>query len=375
MKVALLHDYLVQYGGAERVLEKLLDIYPDAPVYTLLYRPFSLAPRLRKKLEKRKVITSSLQHFPLAKSHHRLYPLLMPYMVEKFDFSDFDIVLSDTSGFSKGIILRPQTLHICYCHTPLRYAWDNSQKYIKEYRHFFLARPFVKWGIHYLRIWDRQAAERVDYFLTNSRFVQQRIDKYYHRSATVIYPPVETKEFKIAKKHKDYYLIVSRLLPYKKTDIVIDAFNKLRLPLVIIGRGPEEKRLKLKANDNIIFLGSVYGKDLNKFYEQAKAFIFPQEEDFGIAPVEALASGRPVIAYKGGGALETIKEGINGIFFNHQTSESLIEAIEKFEKNKFSCQKIKNSSKYFDESVFREKVKKFVNDKWVKHQKIWNLEN
>lgn len=294
----------------------------------------------------------------------------MPYMIERFDFSDYDVVLSDSTGYAKGIILKPKTLHICYCHTPLRYAWDNSQRYIREYPSSFFLQPLIRWGVHYLRIWDRQAAERVDYFITNSKFVKGRIKKYYHRDAEVIYPPIETKKLKIAHLPKNYYLLVNRLLPYKKTDIAIGVFNELGLPLIIVGRGPEEKRLKRMAENNIKFLGNLYGDDLRKLYRYAKACIFPQEEDFGIAPVEIMASGRPVIAYKGGGALETVKEGINGIFFEKQTSYSLKEALRKFQEMKFSCQKIRKSVLKFDESVFKKKIEKFVNRRWQKHQKL-----
>jgi glycosyltransferase involved in cell wall biosynthesis len=369
MKVALFHDYLVQYGGAERVLEKLLEIYPDAPIYTLLYNPNALAPSFRRTLEKRKIITSSLQKFPFAKKHHRLYPLFMPYMVEQFDFADFDVVISDTTGFGKGLILKPQTIHISYCHTPLRYAWDNSQKYIKEYKHPYFFRPFIRWGVHYLRIWDRQASERVVYFLANSDFIKERIKKYYHREAVVIYPPIETKKMKTARRPKEYYLIVNRLLAYKKTNIAIQAFNKLGLPLIIVGRGPEEKRLKKIAKNNIKFFGNIYNRDLRKLYRYCKAYVFPQEEDFGIAAVEVMASGRPVIAYRGGGAEETVKENIGGLFFQKQTTEELTKAIKKFEEMQFSCQKIRKSVLKFDESIFKKEFKKFVNKKWLAHQK------
>jgi glycosyltransferase involved in cell wall biosynthesis len=367
MKIALFHDYLVQYGGAERVLEKLLEIYPDAPIYTLLYNPKKMAPRFRKILEKRVVIVSRLQKFIFAKNHHRLYPLLMPYMVEQFDFSDFDVVISDTTGFGKGLILKPQTLHICYCHTPLRYAWDDSQRYIKEYKHFWPLKPFVRWGVHYLRIWDRQAAQRVDLFLTNSKFVKKRIKKYYSRDAKVIYPPVKIQGRKIAKKVKDYYLIVNRLLPYKKTALAIEAFNQIGLPLVIVGRGPEERRLKRLAEKNIVFLGDVYGSDLKKLYSNCKALIYPQEEDFGITPVEVIASGRPVIAYSGGGALETVKSGLSGIFFEEQSPEILMEAIEKFEKIKnWPTKKMITSTKKFDERQFKKELKNFVTSEYRK---------
>jgi len=370
MKVALFHDYLVQYGGAERVLEKFLEIYPDAPVYTLLYNPKSLAPNFRKVLEKRTVIVSRLQKFPFARRHHRLYPLFMPYMVEQFDFSEFDVILSDTTGFGKGLILKPQTLHVCYCHTPLRYAWDDSQRYIKEYKHFWPLKPFVRWGVHYLRIWDRQAAQRVDLFLTNSKFVKKRIKKYYSRDSKVIYPPVETTGMKVVAKTKSFYLIVNRLLPYKKTALAIEAFNELGLPLVIVGRGPEEKRLKRLTKRNIVFLGDIYGGNLKKLYSNCRALIYPQEEDFGITPVEVIASGRPVIAYKGGGALETVRNSLSGIFFSPQTPEALIKAIKKFEKIKsWQTKKMVSSVKKFDQKEFKKEIKKFVSKEYKKFAK------
>ena len=370
MKVALFHDYLVQYGGAERVLEKLLEIYPEAPIYTLLYNPKKMAPNFRKVLEKRIVVVSRLQKFLFAKNHHRLYPLFMPYMVEQFDFSEFDVVISDTTGFGKGLILKPQTLHVCYCHTPLRYAWDDSQRYIKEYKHFWPLKPFVRWGVHYLRIWDRQAAQRVDLFLTNSNFVKKRIKKYYSRDSKVIYPPVETASMRVAKKTRNYYLVVNRLLPYKKTALAIETFNELKLPLVIVGRGPEEKRLKRLAKKNIVFLGDVYGKDLKKLYSNCKALIYPQEEDFGITPVEVVASGRPVIAYGGGGALETVKHNLNGIFFKEQTKESLMKAVKKFEKRKtWQTKKMTASVRKFDEKNFKKEIKKFISREYKKFSK------
>lgn len=369
MKIALFHDYLVQYGGAERVLEKLMEIYPDAPIYTLLYHPKNLAPSFRLRLSKRKIFTSALQRFPFAKSHHRLYPLLMPYMVEQFDLSRFDLVLSDTTGFGKGLILKPETIHLCYCHTPLRYAWDDSQRYIKEYRHCFLVKPLVRWGVHYLRLWDRQAAQRVDYYLTNSNFVKKRIQKYYQRHAQVVYPPIETKKLKPSRQIKNYYLLVNRLVPYKKTQIVVEAFNQLKKPLIIVGKGPQERALRAIAQNNIKFVGNVYGASLKKLYANCKALIFPQEEDFGIAPVEVMASGRPVIAYRGGGALETVKEGINGIFFDEQTAKDLIKAVKKFEKQSFSLQKIKKSVEKFNDSNFKTQIKKIVNEKYRAFQK------
>ncbi len=369
MKVAIVHDYLVQYGGAERVFEKILTLYPKAPIYTLLYNPESLAPRLTELLQGRQIITSALQRFPGTTKHHRLFPLLMPYFIEQFDLSEYDVVISDTSSFAKGIITKPQTIHISYCHTPTRYAWDNSHQYIREYRNLLPFKPLANWGVHYLRIWDQQAAQRVDHYIANSFFVKKRIKKYYRRNAKVIYPPIETKKLKIASSPKRYYLLVNRLLPYKKTALAIEAFNRLGLPLIIVGRGPEEKYLKKIAHKNIKFLGNVYGKDLRSLYRHCQALIFPQEEDFGIAPVEVMASGRPVVAYRSGGAIETVTEGVSGIFFDKQEPQALVRAVRQFQALDFKPRNIRKSVLKFDEEVFKKNLDQFIKEKWQQSAK------
>lgn len=288
----------------------------------------------------------------------------MPYLVEKWDFSSYELVLSDSASFGKGIICPPQTQHICYCHTPLRYAWDQTHQYQQKYPFSFLVRKLIPPALHYLRIWDRQAAQRPEQLLCNSHFIQQRIKKYYRRKAKVIPPPVRVKELANEKaKSKDYFLIVSRLIPYKKVDLAVKAFNKLGLPLKIIGDGPQYKKLKSKAKSNIEFLGSVYGESLTNYYKNCRAFILPQKEDFGIAPIEAMACGKPVLAYKKGGALDYLQEGVNGAFFTEQSPKCLQEAIKKIEKSKFKPEKIKKSVEKFDKKSFRDKIKKEVADK------------
>jgi len=360
MRIALVHDYLNQYGGAERVLEALVEIFPKAPIFTLVHSPKKLLNG-NSSLATKDIKTSFLQKFPLAKSHHRLFPLLMPLAIEKFDFSDFDIVFSDSASFAKGIITKPNTLHICYCYTPLRYAWDDSHKYIKEFTMLPLAKFFIPFFMNYIRLWDREAAMRVDRFICTSKFVSKRIEKYYKKKANVIYPPVNIGKFSIPNEpSENYFLMVGRLLAYKRFDIAIEAFNKLKIPLKIIGEGPERKKLEKRSNENIQFLGEVSDKDLEKHYQKAQALIFPQEEDFGIVVLEAMACGKPVIAYRGGGALESIKEKETGIFFDKQTPEDLIRAVKDFSLKKFNSEKIRDHVLKFDKEIFKKKIKEFV---------------
>ncbi|PJE57579.1 MAG: glycosyltransferase family 4 protein [Candidatus Portnoybacteria bacterium CG10_big_fil_rev_8_21_14_0_10_38_18] len=357
MKIALVHDYLNQYGGAERVLEALGELFPNAPIYTLIYDP----KITDKFFPGKKIRASFLQKIPFIKSHHRFFPPLMPLAVEKFDLSDYDLVISDSAAFSKGVITKTETPHICYCHTPTRYAWDDSHKYIREFSMPFLAKLFVPVFMNYLRLWDREAAYRVDRFVSNSEFVAKRIEKYYKQHATVIYPPVDTKFFTPSYKPAEkYYLMVGRLLVYKRFDIAIEAFNNLELPLKIIGSGPELKKLRKIANWNIEFLGEIHSDKLREYYQNCQALIFPQEEDFGIVALEAMACGRPVIAYRGGGALESIKEGKTGVFFDNQGVSSLAEAVKNFDLSKFNPKIIREHALKFDKEIFKKKIKDFV---------------
>lgn len=360
MRIALVHDYLNQYGGAERVLEAFTEIYPSAPIFTLIHDP----KKIRDAFSGKKIYTSFLQKIPWAKSHHRSFPLLMPIAIEKFDLSNYDVVLSDSASFAKGVITKPETLHICYCHTPPRYAWDDSHKYIKEFAMPKLAKIFIPFFMNYIRLWDREASYRVDKFICNSNFVGQRIKKYYKRQAKVIYPPVDTKKFTLGDKISNYFLMVGRLLSYKRFDIGIKAFNKLELPLKIIGDGPERKKLEKLANKNIEFFGELDGEDLEKYYQRCQALIFPQEEDFGIVPLEAMACGRPVIAYRAGGVLESTKEGETGIFFDEQTPEYLIRAINNFTPTKFNPKKIRDHVLKFDKELFKKKIKDFIKESY-----------
>lgn len=359
MKIALVHDYLVQYGGAERVLEALCEIFPEAPIYTLLYDKSRMNGALKGKIIK----TSFLQKIPFARKHHRLFLALMPLAIEQLDLSDFDLIISDSSSYAKGVKKRKDALHICYCHTPLRYAWDYTDKYIEESSYPKIVKYFLPHIINFVRKWDFKAAQRPDYFIANSKFIAGKIKKYYQREAEVIYPPVdiqvESRKLKV-KSEKDYYLIVSRLMPYKRVDLAIEAFNDLGLKLKIVGDGPDRKRLEKAAGDNIEFLGSRPNGELTGFYEGCKAFLMPQEEDFGIAAVEAQMCGRPVIAFQSGGACESVADGKTGIFFNKQTKEGLAEAIKRFEKINFNEEEIKAHAQKFSKDNFKKQIREFI---------------
>ncbi|MDD3862047.1 MAG: glycosyltransferase, partial [Candidatus Gracilibacteria bacterium] len=302
-KIALVFDWTTVQGGAEKVNLFIHKMFPKAPIFTSIYNPKKV-----KGFEKADIKTSFIQKLPFAKTKHQLYLSLMPYAYELFDLSQFDIVISSSHACSKGVITKPGTLHICYCHTPMRYAWDNWQSYISEYKMNPIVKTIGKDHIHKLRIWDRLSAERVDKYIANSNTTQKRIKKYYGKNSEVIFPMIKHSDYKIAKKRKGYFLAVGRLAPYKKFDLIIDAFNRLGLPLKVVGTGIMEKELIAKSADNIEFMGYVPDEDLKTLYSECEAFIFPQIEDFGITPLEAMASGRPVIAMGEGGSLDTIIE-------------------------------------------------------------------
>ncbi|QQS61264.1 MAG: glycosyltransferase [Candidatus Moraniibacteriota bacterium] len=355
MKIALVHDYLVQYGGAERVLESFCELFPNAPIYTLVYDEDAT----HKRFQDRVIKTSFLQKAPFIKKQHRLFPLLMPIAMEQFDFSRYDVVLSDSSSFAKGIITHADTLHICYMHTPMRYAWDDCQRYTREFHQLKFIKSLVPYFVNGLRMWDRVSSKRPDKIIANSDFVARRIQKYYRRNSQVIHPPVEIDSF-YTKKDKGYFLMVGRLISYKRHDIVIDAFNTLGLPLRIIGQGPEEARLKKQARNNITFLGHVDDKELASQYASSRAFIFPQEEDFGIVAIEALASGKPILAFQGGDIVEHITHGKEGLFFTEQTAKGVIDVVKQFEKHQFNAKEIQAVAKKFDKKLFQEKIRTYI---------------
>ena len=349
----MVHDYLTQFGGGERVLAALCEMFPEAPIFTLIYDE----KRTNGIFKDRKIYTSFLQKIPGAKKFFRGLIWLMPLAIEQFDLSDFDTVISVSHSFGKGIITKPRTKHICYCLTPTRYLWHTPGLPLK---------PFSQLILNYLIKWDYRAAQRPDFFIADSENVQQRIKKYYNRESKVIYPPAEIGKFYISSEPKNYFLMVGRMVPYKRVDIAIEAFSNLpQEQLLIIGDWSLNSKFKLMNKfraRNIKFLGRVSDSELPKYYANCKALIFPQEEDFGIVPLETMASGRPVIAYKAGGALETVIDEETGLFFNEQNPESLIEAIKKFEENNFHQEKIQKHAKKFDKKVFKKKISKLINN-------------
>lgn len=368
MKIAIVHDYLIQIGGAERVVEALCEMFPEAPIFTLLYDEQATNGIFKN----RKIITSFLQYVPLARKNHRYFLALMPSAAKRMDLSGYDLIISSSSSYAKGIIKPAGATHICYCHTPLRYAWDDTEQFIKESHYPELIKPLIPFLIGHIKRWDLAAASRVDYFIANSNFIADKIKRYYNKDSKVIYPPVSLAQNADSKSQiadKDnYYLIVSRLLPYKRIDIAIQAFNELGdgFKLKITGDGPERKKLEAIAKENIEFCGSVYDEALYDLYRNCRAFIFPQEEDFGITAVEAQMCGRPVIALKRGGALESIVDERTGIFFEEQNKDSLMRAVKKFNITRFNEEEIKAHAQKFSKEEFKKKIREFIENKLTK---------
>lgn len=369
MKIALIHDHLAQDGGAEKVLHSFHKIWPEAPIFILVYDEKS-AP---KYIPFKNIKTSFIQKLPGGVRNYKWYLPFMPTAVEKFDLMDFDIVLSSSSALAKGVITAPHALHISYTHTPTRYLWSDTHKYIEELPYGRITKKIIPFCLTYLRMWDRLAADRVDYFIANSNIVKQRIRKYYKHESDIIFPPVDTAQFTPATKStRDYFLIGGRLVPYKRFDIAIQAFNRLKIPLKVFGSGPDMARLQSMAAANITFLGRVSDEELTKLYQNAKALIFPQVEDFGIVPLEAMACGTPVIALKAGGALETVVAGKTGVFFEEQDWGDLSKAVVEFKSTKFDARLIRAHAEKFSKEVFEKNIKEYVESKWRQHNKLNN---
>jgi len=358
MNLVLAQDWITDNGGGEACLRDLLNIYPKSPILTLIWNEKKVT-----QFNDTKIITSYLNNYPKAKTHWRYYFPFMPRAVESLSVPGADVVISNCYSAIKGLITKPETIHICYCHTPTRYLW------LQEIDQRLSGGNSIKSSImskltHNLRLWDFAAAQRPDMFVANSKNTAKRIEKFYRRKTKFIYPPVDTDNFNISPKNEigNYYLFVSRLVPYKKADLVIRAFNLLGLPLKVAGDGPELGHIKKIAKNNVEILGFVTKKERNRLFSKCKAFIFPAEEDFGIAPVEAMASGRPVIAFRKGGALETVNEELSGVFFDKQDIQSLSQAVERFEKikDRFEPKKIKNWANNFSREKYKENWQRLI---------------
>lgn len=362
LKVALVHDWLVGRGGGERVLYDIHTLFPDAPIYTLVYDQ-DKAPEWCKECDIR---TTYIQKWPGAKSHHKLLLSFMPKAWEALDLTEYDLVISCCASCCKGVITRPDALHVCYSFSPTRYVWDLYYDYLENTN--AIKRFFMKRMIHKVRLWDFQAAQRVDHFAADSNFVGSRIKKYYRRDFTTIYPGTRINEYPITEMPDDYYLVVARFVRYKRVDLAIEACNQLKKKLVVIGSGgEEEERLKKLAGDTVEFLGRVSDEEMGRYYSRAKAFLFPGIEDYGITPVEAMSAGVPVLAFGKGGALETVQDGKTGLYFHDQTVSGLVHCIEEFERNgvAYSRQQIHDYSLNFSDEIFKGNFTNFLKDKLI----------
>lgn len=373
MKVALIHDWLTAMGGAEKVLESLIKMYP-ADLFTLVKNTKNLKGTPFEELE---VKTSFIQKLPRAEKKYRSYLPLFPLAIEQFDLSDYDLVISSSHSTAKGVLTHADQMHICYCHTPMRYAWDLYQQYLREARlKSGLRGIMAKCFLHYLRMWDANSSARVNAYLANSHYVARRIKQLYNQNAEVVYPPVDLNFYTLEEEKEDYYLTISRMVPYKKMDLIVEAFSAMpHKKLIVIGEGPEEEKIKEKAKKNIEFLPYQEKEILKKYLQKAKGFVFASIEDFGILPVEAQGCGTPVIALGKGGALETIRENKTGIFFPEQTVASLIEGIKRFEKTTFDPQKVRTHAESFREEVFQEKFQACIREKYEAFTSSFRLEN
>ncbi|MDL1891480.1 glycosyltransferase family 4 protein [Sphingobacteriales bacterium CHB3] len=362
-RIAIVHEWLTGMRGGEKCVEALCEVFPDATLFTLAHVKGSVSPTIGAM----PIRTSFIQHLPFAQKRYRHYLPLFPTAIERLDLREFDIVISSNHAVAKGVRTKPETLHICYCHTPMRYIWNLYDEYFGKNSSGLLTRAGMKLFVNYLRRWDVRTAKNPHFFIANSRNVQQRISKIYGREADVIYPPVDTSLFQLSETPGNYFLIVSAFVPYKRIDLAIEAFNRTGEKLVIIGSGPDDEKLRSMAKPNIEFLGWQPDEVLRKHFAGCKALVFPGEEDFGIVPLEAMASGKPVIAYAKGGALETVLDSDDlktGILFKEQTVESLVEAIRTLNKTTFSPKELRRHALGFDREVYKKKMNEYVLGRW-----------
>ncbi|MGC1219286.1 MAG: glycosyltransferase family 4 protein [Phormidesmis sp.] len=367
-KIAIVHEWLVTHAGSEKVVEQILNIYPHAHLYSLVD---FLPPEQRDFIQNKSVTTSFIQTLPFAKRAFRNYLPLMPLAVEQFDLSDYDLIISSHHAVAKGVITRPDQLHISYVHTPLRYGWELQHQYLQQAGLTTgIKSTLTRAMLHYLRLWDVSSANRVDRYVANSRYVARRIDKTYRRPAEVIYPPVDTQRFRADAAREEFYLTVSRFVPYKRIDLTIAAFNQLGLPLVIIGDGDSRQAMQQMAQGNIRFLGRQPDSVVADYMQRCRGFIFPPEEDFGITPVEAQAAGAPVIAYAKGGQAETVINGETGLLFANQTPESLVQSVKQMhgQIGQFEPRVLRQNAKRFSIDRFKQRFEAFVEQAWRQFQ-------
>ena len=360
LRTAIIHEWFVNYAGSERCVESFVNLYPDADVFSLV--DFLDDNQREIILKGKKAKTSFIQSLPLAKKGHRNYLPFFPKAIESFDLSDYDIILSSAHAVAKGVKKNKNQLHICYCHSPMRYAWDQADQYLRGTKGFW-----AKFFINYLREWDVRSSSNVDFFIANSNHIAEKIKRIYNRDAEVIYPPVDVDQFEIGKSKEDCYLIVSRLVQYKRVDLVVEAFNLMPdKKLIVIGDGPEKEKIKREAAPNIEFIGYQSGDKLKEYMQKAKAFVFAAEEDFGITVVEAMACGTPVIALNYGGTSESVLHGRTGILFGKQTKESLISAVRNFENSpaSFNPEVIRNHSNKFSRKIFEDSIKNYIDSRY-----------
>jgi len=365
LRTAIVHEWFADYAGSERVVESFTNLWPDADVYTLV----NLLNEEENKivLKSKPAKTSFIQKLPFAKTKHRWYLPLFPFAIERFDFSEYDLIISSSHAVTKGLIKRPDQLHISYCHSPMRYAWDNAELYLNQAN---ISRGLkglaARSIINYLRKWDLKTAIRPDYLIANSKFIAEKIKRIYNRGSDVIYPPVDIDKFEPVEEKDNFYLTASRMVPYKRVDLIVDAFSMMNdKKLLVVGDGHELNNIKRIASPNVEILGYKSGEEFKTLLQKAKAFVFAAEEDFGITVVEAMACGTPVIAFNKGGTAETVIDEQTGILFDSQTAESIKNAILKFEylKNTFKPHQISRYTKKFSRDIFEKNIKEYVEQK------------
>ena len=365
MKIALIQDWLTEMGGAEKVFKSLIEIYPDADIFTLVYHDDILE---KMGITKDKVKASFIQKLPFAKTKYRNYLPFFTLAIESFDLSDYDLIISSSYCVAKGVLVNSSQIHICYCHSPVRYAWDLHHQYIREAGLKTGIKGFiVKYFLSKLRIWDVSSSNRVDHFISNSDYIKKRIEKVYRRKADTIYPPVDVFDFELTEKKEDFYFTCSRMVPYKKIDLIVASFNKMPdKKLVVIGSGPDYNKIQKIAGHNILLLGYQPFEILKEYMQKAKAFVFAAEEDFGIVPVEAQACGTPVIAYGKGGSLETVIDNETGVLFFSQTTESIQDAVNRYEQiaNVFDVKRIRANAEKFSNTHFSKEINSYVLKKY-----------